>query len=363
VPVISRPVMRLTLAALMLASAVAAAHATASPFGVGLPEPAPTGGGLLPSLFQTIAAWQSSFYRDLTATIRAMKTDGTAGFWLITASFLYGVLHAAGPGHGKAIVSAYVLANRETARNGAFLALVSALAQGVTAVALVSVAAIILGATSMAMTRAAELFEIGSFALVTGLGIWLVWRKIVRPLADGYAARFAPIVVGGPSLQRAGKPHSHAGHSHGHEHHDHHAHHHAPHAHDHTHGAIICEHGHVHAAGPSLAAGPLNWSKAWTTIAAVGLRPCTGALIVLVFALSQGLFIAGVAATFAMALGTGLTVAALTLGAVSARSLAVKLSGGGETAHAHRVHTGVEALGAVLVLLFGLVMLGASVSG
>lgn len=364
-PVIHRrsaPVL-LLVALTLVASGSAIA---ASPFGVGLPEPAPTGGGFLPDFFGQLAAWQSSFYRKITASLKAMKADGTAAIWLAALSFGYGVIHALGPGHGKAIVSAYVLANRETARNGAILALVSAFAQGVTAVTLVSVAAILLGATSIAMTRAAEWFEIGSFALLTGLGAVLVWRKALRPLLINHAARYAPVPVG--ALALAGHQHEHGQH-HGHDHgghhgggHDHspdgHRCEHGPHDH-HTHG-IDCGCGHAHVPSPDLAGGRLDWSKAWTTALAVGLRPCTGALIVLVFSLSQGLFFAGVVSTFAMAFGTGLTVAALTLGAVVARGTALRVSGDGVAGH--RVHSTIEAAAATAVLLFGLLMLGASLS-
>lgn len=348
-----------TAAVLLILGAGAAA--AAGPFGVGLPEPAATGGGFLPGLFRAIAAWQSVFYQDLTATIRAMKTDGSAGLWLVAVSFLYGVLHAAGPGHGKAIVSAYVLANRETARNGAVLAMVSAFAQGLAAVALVAVAAILLGATSIAMTDAAAVFERGSFALVTALGAFLVWRKILLPALAAWHARWAPVTViagfgpmgpdadrpqragdGAPSaFAAAGLGHTAAGQHHVHD--------------------DDCGCGHAHAVAPDRAAGPLDWGKAWTTVLAVGLRPCTGALIVLVFALAQGLWWAGVAAAFAMALGTGITVAGLTLAAVGARGLALRLTGGGDRARA--VHAFAEGAGAVVVLVFGMLMLGASLSG
>lgn len=367
------PVRSHALAIALLVAAATAAHA-ASPFGVGLPEPAPSAGGFLPGVFAWIAAEQSRFYRALTETVRAMKTDGSAGVWLMALSFAYGVLHAAGPGHGKAIVSAYVLANRETARNGALLALLSALAQAVTAILLVSVAAIALGATSMAMTAAARLFEIGSFALITLLGVWLVQRKIVRPLAAAMADRYRPVTVPvGSALAFAGTihapapDHDHHG-PHGHDHH-HPAHHgHAHHdefqlgQHDHHHHGPDCGCGHAHVPPPASVSGPLDLRKAWTTILAVGLRPCTGALIVLVFALSQGLYAAGIAATVAMALGTGLTVAALTLLAVSARGLALRLTGG-RSGTAAVMHQTVEGFGALLVLGFGLLMLGASLAG
>lgn len=374
---------RVPLLALALAAGFGAAAHAASPFGVGLPEPAPSAGGFLPELFAWIAEHQRAFYRSMTAAVAAMKSDGTAGLWLMGLAFAYGVLHAAGPGHGKAIVSAYVLANRETARNGAILSLLSALAQGVTAVALVSIAAGVLGATSMAMTRTAEWLEIGSFLLITGLGLWLVWRKIVKPAAAFFETRYAPAVVSvghgamamnGPALAVHRHVHDHHGHDHtGHDHsghggHKHHDHHHGQvhgqgHAHDHHHGhdhSACC--GHVHAPSLEQASGTLDLRKAWTTIAAVGLRPCTGALIILVFALSQGLYAAGIAATFAMALGTGLTVAALTLLAVSARGIATGFTGA-ETALAHRLHRGFEATGALVVLAFGLLMLGAALSG
>ncbi len=98
-------------------------------------------------------------------------------------------------------------------------------------------------------------------------------------------------------------------------------------------------------------------AQAWTAILAVGVRPCSGAIIVLVFALSQGLFLAGVAATFVMALGTGLTVASLAVLAVSARSVAIRLSGI-DSPVTGRIVRGVEILAAAAVLVLGLVMLG-----
>ena len=51
------------------------------------------------------------FYRALSGLIRAAKTDGSAYWSLIGISFIYGVFHAAGPGHGKAVISSYMVAN------------------------------------------------------------------------------------------------------------------------------------------------------------------------------------------------------------------------------------------------------------
>jgi nickel/cobalt transporter (NicO) family protein len=120
----------------------------------------------------------------------------------------------------------------------------------------------------------------------------------------------------------------------------------------------------VHAPAPEAVAGKLDWKKASSAIAAVGFRPCTGALIVLVFALSQGIYAAGILATFAMGLGTGLTVAVLTLLAVSVRAVAIRAAASNPEARwtAH-LHTAFEGVAAVVILLFGALMLGASLYG
>jgi nickel/cobalt exporter len=78
-------------------------------------------------------------------------------------------------------------------------------------------------------------------------------------------------------------------------------------------------------------AGPISWRKMMAVVFSVGIRPCTGAILVLVFALTQGLFWAGVAATFAMALGTALTVAVLATLALGSRELALRLGGTNST--------------------------------
>jgi nickel/cobalt transporter (NicO) family protein len=106
-------------------------------------------------------------------------------------------------------------------------------------------------------------------------------------------------------------------------------------------------------------AGPFSWRKVMAVVFSVGIRPCTGAILVLVFALTQGLFWAGVAATFAMALGTGITVAVLATLALGSRELALKL-GGGNSTWASMVWTTCAIGGATVILLFGLLLFTAS---
>ena len=114
--------------------------------------------------------------------------------------------------------------------------------------------------------------------------------------------------------------------------------------------------GHSHGPVPGELAGPGGWRRGLGAIFAVGLRPCSGAILVLVFALAQGLFWAGIAATFAMGLGTAITVTAIALMAVSAKDLARRLSGAGEGSGA-LIMRGMEFGAAGLVLLFGVGLL------
>ena len=97
-------------------------------------------------------AGSSPSRRDSTACcralIRAAKTDGSAAYTLIGISFVYGIFHAAGPGHGKAVISSYLVANDETWRRGVALSFASALLQALTAIAIVGIAAVLLGATA-----------------------------------------------------------------------------------------------------------------------------------------------------------------------------------------------------------------------
>lgn len=331
---------------LLLGGAGAAAAQGAHPFGVPESGAGMSGPGWLAGFFGQVSAWQSHFYRQLTGAVRAWQADGGAAWALIGLSFAYGVFHALGPGHGKAVISSYVLANRQTARNGALLALASALIQALVAIALVAALALVFNATAATMNNATRWLELASYALVTLLGVWLVWAKAIRPLLRTRGRReFAAAAHG--------QAHVHV-HTHGGG--DAQAHHHHDHDHD-------CACGHAHAPAPEQVAGPLNWRRAGTAILAVGLRPCSGALIVLVFALAQGFFLAGVASALAMGLGTGLTVAALACLAVAAGGVATRLGSRLSGAGAARLRYGVEAIAALAVLLLGVMLLGGVIAG
>ncbi|ODT74155.1 MAG: hypothetical protein ABS76_37630 [Pelagibacterium sp. SCN 64-44] len=290
----------------------------AAPFG----GPPPEVGLNLPrtGFFGWLQQQQRDFYAAMTASLAALRGDGNA-FWVLGGlSFLYGVFHAAGPGHGKVVISSYMLANERQLRQGIALSGLSALMQALVAIGFVLLLAGLLNLTSTALGEAAHWVGVVSYAMVALLGLWLVLRKVF-------------------------------GWGHHHDHHDHHDHHHAhahqPHDYDHMH----------HAVGPGDIKG--DWREQLGVVLAVGLRPCSGALVVLVFALSQGLLAAGIVSVLLMSLGTAITVATLAILAVSAKGLAARI-GGADSALAGQLVWWAELLGAIAVLAFGILLLLAS---
>ena len=278
-----------------------------------------------------ILARQSEFYREISGTIRAAKSDGSAFWTLLAISFAYGIFHAAGPGHGKAVISSYLVANQETARRGIGLSFASALMQSLVAVVIVAICAWLLNATAGTMCNAEKVIEIASYALIAAFGARLVWTKGGGFIGALQAER--------PAMATVTHRHHHD-HSHDHHHGD---------GHDHVHD----EHcGHSHGPVPSELAGPGGWQRGLAAIFTVGVRPCSGAILVLVFALAQGLFWAGIAATFVMGLGTAITVATIAVIAVSAKDIARRLSSASEGSGT-LIMRGIEFGAAGLVLLFG----------
>jgi nickel/cobalt exporter len=291
---------------------------------------------------------QQRLLRPLAATIKKLNEGNAwrAGLWLAGLSFIYGIVHAAGPGHGKAIISSYVLANRETVRRGILISFLAAAVQGLMAVALVLVLIVALKGTGIEVNSWVNQLESASYALVFLVGLSLLVSTLVRLWRRW-----------GGSEAAEGHHHHHA---HSHHHGDHaHAHEHEHHHHDdHDHDHESCEAcGHI--VDVREIAQPMTWRKIWAVVLSVGIRPCSGAVLVLVFALAQGLFWAGVASTFAMALGTAITVSVLAALAVGSRNVALSL--GGENARwAEAVWTVCAIGGALLVMSIGLLLFLAS---
>jgi nickel/cobalt exporter len=369
----------LVVAILLLAALIDDAFAQGSPFGGPRPGTAPVpASGIVGWLF----AKQAEFYRQFSGLIRASKEDGTAAWSLMGVSFLYGIFHAAGPGHGKAVISSYLVANEETWVRGVVLSFLSALMQAMVAVTVVGIAAVLLHASASTMNSAVNWIETLSYTLIIVVGARLLWVK-GRAFIAALRELGRPSAAVGAAVTPAHVAHDH--HDHGHDHHvhehdehcdhDHHAHAAAPghdahgdHDHEHSHSHHDHSHddhdhgdasawGHAHAPEPKELAGPGGWRRGLTAIVAVGLRPCSGAILVLVFALAQGLFWVGVASTFVMGLGTFITVATIATIAVGARAWAQRIAGA-RSSYGTLAMRGIEAGAAVVIMGFGALLLG-----
>jgi nickel/cobalt transporter (NicO) family protein len=358
---------------LLLVGVFDAAFAQGSPFGAPRGQaPALPAGGVLGWIFTK----QAEFYRQFSGLIRASKASGSAAWSLFGLSFFYGIFHAAGPGHGKAVISSYLVANEETWRRGVVLSFASALIQALVAVAVVGVAAALLNTTAATMNNAVNVIETVSYALIIVIGLRLLWVK-GRAFFAALRTLHRPATVGA-AVTPPDQLHAHASHDHhardrgahdrhDHDHHAYQRHHHDHHHHDansHSHdGHAHCEchdhasaWGHAHAPEPEELAGPGGWRRGFSAVVAVGARPCSGAIIVLVFALAQGLFWAGVVATLVMGLGTAITVAAIATIAVGAKSWAARFA---ETQSGYGVLAmrGIEVGAAVVIIAFGTLLL------
>lgn len=293
-----------------LAQALGQAMQKGGPFGMGSAMEAPGG------FTGYVMSKQSEFYRALIQAVRAAKADGAALPLLAGLSFAYGVFHAAGPGHGKAVISSYLLADGGTLRRGIGLAFASALAQSAAAILFVGALAVALGSTARTMADAMNVVEIAAYGSIALFGAWLAWRKgrslfavlTGRPLSGGH--------VHGPDCGCVDK----------------------------------------HAPDPRLLEGKGGWRRASIAVISAGARPCSGAILVLTFALSQGVLWSGVAATLAMGVGTAITVSGIAILSVYGKRLAVRLAAtasGRGTAFL----LVIELCAALLVFAFGLALL------
>lgn len=249
--------------------------------------------GLVSRLIASIIDAQRKFHRRLANALTEIRNEGaTAAAWtLIVTSFLYGVFHAAGPGHGKAILTAYLATHRQRMLRGILLSAAAAAVQGIVAILLVFGLTYVAGWAARDTQSAVRWAEQFSFALVTALGAYLLYRA-----ALGLRRALAGAASG----------HSHAGHrpqAHPHAHHGH--------GHDHC--------GHAHMPTPDQMDAARDLRTMLGIVLSIGIRPCSGAVLVLAVANVFGIPWAGIAAVFAMSLGTAIAVATLALAVLTAR--------------------------------------------
>lgn len=306
----------------LITAGIFVSGAQANPFGVGVPaEPVPGFG--FDRLIAATAQAQTDFYQGLTTALRAVSGSPSALWALLGLSFAYGVAHAAGPGHGKVVIGSYMLASGDTARRGALLALGAAMLQASVAVVMVGLLAGLFGLSQAVLSSTTITLERFGYGLIVVLGLYLLVTTVRRVLDMR-------------------TPHHHA-HPDPHHVHDEH-----------------CGCGHAHVPDADAVAQSRNFGQTLALIVGAGLRPCTGALLVLVLALSQGLFWAGSLAAYAMGVGTALTVGVLAVfaGGLS-RFFRSANASGGMLVYAPIV---LGLLGSLAIIGFGTLLLAASLA-
>jgi nickel/cobalt exporter len=301
-----------------------------SPFAIAGGESA----GAATGFAAVVLSWQNKFHVELQGAIRKMKSDGAAFWTLAAASFAYGVFHAAGPGHGKMVLASYMIASRIALRRGMLLAWLAALLQGAVAIGLVGGTAALLNATAVQMRGVADAVEIASYGVIALLGAALVWKKGAAFLASLQVPVAPAKSPSGIFCEAVDDP------------------------------AHMCSPscGHAHAVDPAVLEQGFSFAGAIGAVVAAGLRPCTGAILILVFTLAQGMFWAGAAAVLLMAGGTAITTGALAATAVFARQTAQKWNGAGWR-WASILGRGAELAAALLVLGVGLTLLAGASQG
>ncbi|MCA1907184.1 MAG: ABC transporter [Magnetospirillum sp.] len=287
-----------------------------------VPPPAPSGFAL-PEPLRSLAEWGFALQRTLTADMReqlVLIRDG--GGWepfaaIILAAFLYGVFHAIGPGHGKVVIGSWFATRRARVVHGLAACFLSAMVQGASAIAAVLLLAGMFSLAPRQVMAQAAWLEAGSYALITAMGAWM--------------------------LVQAFRGHASCGHDHAH-HHDH----------------ACCDHHHPDETEERR--------TLWAMAAAVGFRPCSGAILVLLFCLANAMMWVGVAATFAMALGVGLTVSGIGLSALGLnRLLDRRINQESRLGRLLRRVLSLAGAGAILVLglvlLLGVIQHGPTLTG
>lgn len=278
--------------------------------------------GALEGVSVWAADWQRQVQTSMARGLRSLRAgEPGALLALLTICFSYGFFHAVGPGHGKVLIGGYSLASKATMWRMSSVALLSSLAQGLSAIVLVFAGVLVLNLTRQQMVGLAEdWFADASYAAIALIGLYLLLRGARKLLRVTH------------------------GEAHAHNHHDGHIH-----CHD-------C--GHAHAPGLHDVEAAGSWRELAVLIAGVAIRPCTGALFLLVLTWQMGLVWQGILGVVAMALGTASVTIVTALAAVGLRGglLAGLLQGGGSMAA--RAVPLLEIAAGALVLIVALGLLG-----
>lgn len=287
---------RLPAALTLLAAGLAAAFALHTHWG---------------AFLQWCLAAQITLHRYLVMYLLQLNNHQySGGLWLLTGAFFYGVLHAIGPGHGKFIVATYLSTNKESETAARVVPLLGSLMQGVSAILFVFILAVGFNLASGDLSESRWYVEKVSAVLIGGFGAYIIWRavKSLRPRA----LRIRSLT----------------------------------HVHD-----AQCGCGH-HGVGVSTQG---DWKTRLGVILAIGARPCSGAIMILLFSNALGIVTWGMAAVMTMAFGTALSIMGLSLAVRYARNRTAAFFGS-ESGRLRWLVPGLKIAGGVALMLFALVL-------
>lgn len=305
-----------------------------------------------PILLFHVLEWQRSFNLEISHALRSINENTLqAGFTLLIISFLYGVFHAVGPGHGKFILTSYLSLEQTKLPQTLKITWLSAMVQGLVAVVLVTLLVAIFSLSRHYFNLTLKWVERGSFALMIGFGLYWVWQVVrlkwtqhqpthSHPLPEN--APIPPLTIRQirPEMKKMGatmlpqQPHIHSEH---------------------------CGCGHKHLPSSQEMEKIQDWKSMWAVIFSIGLRPCTGAILVLFLAYTLNLYWWGVAAALIMAVGTGLTLTIFACLVLFARQKAVQASRWYFSLQTNkRLVLGVKLLLGLVLIGFGLTLLHSS---
>jgi len=310
-------ILRSLFAALVILFGVQLARADSpSPFGVGAPStdsaaPSNDAPASPPSLLRRVGTQlvmlQSKVNRAINAQLMEIKAgDKPWALWGgLLIGFLYGVFHALGPGHGKSVIIGYFLGREAHPLRGIAMASWISLSHVLGAIVIVTVVHFILSQSLASPVDEVDGLRVFSYAAILLIGLGMLWS----------------------ALRGGGHAHAHHGHDH----------------HDHEHGAHCA---HVPGARPGTRKeqGLLGF--------AAGFIPCSGAILILVFALTNGIVLSGIAMTLAIAVGMAITLSVMGVGSILVRrQIVLRLP---ESTVASRAFS---LAGPILVTLIGAVLL------
>lgn len=268
--------------------------------------------------------WQKDLHGQMTRLLQQVaEQPHQAGMSLVIFSLLYGVLHALGPGHGKVVIATFLATHPSRVKTSIRLTLLASLLQGSVAIGLVTVMLVLLKTSSRQLHLSSFWLEKGSYLLVIGLGVMIGYRALH---SLWQALRPRPT-----SLFRTFQPQ--------HQHDEH------------------CGCGHAHLPTPQQMSGNVSWKTQLLVVVSMGLRPCSGAIMMLLFAKVIGVYGWGVLSAAVMALGTALTISAIGLLVQQARTVAQRLAQPRQTAGITRLLIPLLALTGSLILIVAGILL------